>query len=62
MGKRFKCNDETVVQTKAGKLRGFYNDGIYTFHGIRYARAKRFQAPQPVKPWEDEEEGRAWVY
>ena len=35
-----------VVQTNAGKLRGFVVDGTYTFHGIKYADAKRFQMPQ----------------
>lgn len=44
--------NEPIVETKAGKLRGFCLDGIYTFHGIKYADAKRFQAPVPVKSWE----------
>jgi para-nitrobenzyl esterase len=44
--------DYPVVDTKAGKLRGFYEDGIFTFQGIKYADAKRFQQPTPVEPWE----------
>jgi para-nitrobenzyl esterase len=53
MAKDFLCSStEPVVQTKPGALRGFVLDGIYTFHGIRYAEAKRFQAPKPVTPWE----------
>jgi para-nitrobenzyl esterase len=53
MARQFLCTStEPVVQTRAGKLRGFQLDGIYTFHGIRYAEAKRFQAPGPVSPWE----------
>ncbi len=44
--------DAPVVETKAGKLRGFCLDGIYTFQGIEYAYADRFQAPKPVEPWE----------
>lgn len=41
-----------VVQTPKGKLRGFRYDGVDHFHGIRYAKAKRFQMPEPVAPWE----------
>jgi para-nitrobenzyl esterase len=53
MGEReFVCNNkEPIAQTVAGKIRGFRYENIYTFHGIKYADAKRFQAPQPVKPW-----------
>ena len=41
-----------IVQTKAGKLRGFHYDGVDHFYGVRYAKAKRFQMPEPVAPWE----------
>ena len=52
MAKEFICTkNEPVANTKAGKLRGFILDGIYTFHGIRYAKAERFMPPEPVKPW-----------
>lgn len=53
MARQFICtNSEPVVKTKAGKLRGFVLDGVYTFHGIKYADAKRWQPPVPVKPWD----------
>ncbi len=53
MAKRFVCTmDEPVVTTAAGKLRGYKMDDIYHFEGIRYAKAKRFQNPQKVTPWE----------
>lgn len=53
MAKQFICStSEPVVQTKAGKIRGFILDGIATFHGIKYADAKRFQPPTPVEPWD----------
>jgi len=53
MAKNFLCTaTEPVVQTKAGKIRGFKLDSTYTFYGIKYADAKRFQAPTPVEPWE----------
>lgn len=41
-----------VVQTNAGKVRGYIHNGIYTYKGIPYATAKRFQAPQKPAPWE----------
>ena len=41
-----------IVETTKGKLRGFRYDGVDHFYGIRYAKAKRFQMPEPVKAWE----------
>ena len=41
-----------IVETTKGKLRGFHFNGVDHFYGIRYAKAKRFQMPQPVAPWE----------
>lgn len=53
MSRAFVCEkDYPVVQTKAGKLRGFQLDGIFIFRGIEYARAGRFLPPEPVEPWE----------
>lgn len=52
MAKKFICTTTMpIVQTKAGKIRGYYLDGTYTFHGIKYADAQRFKMPTPVKPW-----------
>lgn len=53
MARKFICTKtEPIVQTKAGKIRGFKVDSTYTFHGIKYADAERFQEPKEVKPWE----------
>jgi para-nitrobenzyl esterase len=53
MAKKFICStSEPIVQTAAGKLRGFYLDGTYIFRGVKYADAKRFLPPVPVQPWE----------
>lgn len=41
-----------IVETPKGKLRGFRYDGVDHFYGIRYAKAKRFQMPEPVSAWE----------
>lgn len=47
------CNaDEPVVQTSAGRLRGLLTEGTYIFRGIKYADARRFHMPEPVKSWE----------
>ena len=41
-----------VVATNSGKVRGYIRNNIYTYKGIPYAQAKRFQAPEKPKPWE----------
>ncbi len=43
--------DVAVTNTDAGKVRGYIHNGIYTYKGIPYATAKRFEAPQKPKPW-----------
>lgn len=44
-----------VVQTKAGKVRGFVSAGVNTFRGIPYgattAGANRYQPPRKPEPW-----------
>ncbi len=53
MARNFSCTTSTaVVDTKAGKIRGFELDGTYCFYGIQYATAERFKQPKPVEPWE----------
>lgn len=41
-----------VVQTDAGKLRGYIHNGTYTYKGIPYAKAERFMAPVKPAPWQ----------
>src|SRR6187402_2356743 len=41
-----------VTNTDAGKVRGYIHNSIYTYKGIPYAEAKRFEAPQKPKPWQ----------
>ncbi len=50
MARKFYCGP--IVETKAGKIRGFELDGVSHFYGIQYANAKRWQQPTPVVPWE----------
>ena len=35
-----------VTDTTSGKVRGFIDDGTYTFRGIPYAKADRFEMPE----------------
>lgn len=44
---------EGVVDTAYGKVRGFIDGGTYTFRGIPYAKAERFQMPEAPDAWED---------
>ncbi len=53
MAKEFICTkDYPVVSTRFGRLRGFVLDGTFTFHGVKYADAKRFHQPVDPEPWE----------
>lgn len=53
MAKEFYMSKSApIVETPKGKLRGFHYDGVDHFYGIRYAKAKRFQMPEPVPAWE----------
>ncbi|OIN55530.1 carboxylesterase/lipase family protein [Arsenicibacter rosenii] len=43
--------DAAVVGTAYGKVRGYIHNGIFTFKGIPYAKAKRFMAPSKPDSW-----------
>lgn len=63
MARKFICSaTEPIVRTKAGRIRGFIIDGTYTFHGIKYADAKRFQKPEEVAPWEGVKDALSYGY
>jgi len=42
-----------VTNTDAGKVRGYIHNNIYTYKGIPYAQAKRFEAPAKPTPWQN---------
>ena len=47
------ADDSAIVQTLSGQVRGYINDGIYTYHGIPYAQAEeRFVPAEEMEPWE----------
>ena len=43
---------DALVETTYGTLCGYIEDGIYTFKGVRYAKADRFTPPEDPEPWE----------
>nr|WP_297705851.1 carboxylesterase family protein [uncultured Butyrivibrio sp.] len=49
---KFLCDESTIVSTKAGKLQGYFYNGVYVFKGVHYAEAERFMQPTEVEPWE----------
>ncbi|MGA2117891.1 MAG: carboxylesterase family protein [Bryobacteraceae bacterium] len=49
-----------VVQVKGGMLRGVKDGKTYTFLGIPYANADRFELPKPVAPWDAVKDAQVW--
>ena len=47
---------QTVVNTKSGKVEGYYKDNLYVFKGIPYAAPPvgdlRWMPPKPLKAWD----------
>jgi para-nitrobenzyl esterase len=41
-----------IANTNSGKVRGYINNTVFTYKGIPYAEAKRFESPRSPKPWE----------
>jgi para-nitrobenzyl esterase len=56
--------DGAVVETTAGKVRGFTRNGVHIFRGMPYgdttAGANRFLPPQKPKPWTDVRSSTSW--
>ncbi len=49
-----------IVPVKGGQLRGFRDGKTYTFLGVPYAEADRFELPKPVKAWDGVKSAQAW--
>ncbi len=43
---------EPVVKTTSGKVSGSFNNDVYAFKGIPYAKAERFMPPQSPDTWD----------
>lgn len=44
---------EGIVDTVYGKVRGFNDEGTYTFRGIPYAKSERFGLPEAPDSWDN---------
>lgn len=53
-------NQEPVVKTTSGEILGSFNDSVYAFKGIPYAKAERFMPPQDPDPWDGVRESKAF--
>jgi para-nitrobenzyl esterase len=49
-----------VVQVQCGKLRGLKDGRVFTFLGIPYARAERFEMPKAVPAWDGIKGAQVW--
>src|SRR6478672_10736329 len=45
--------DIAVTNTESGKVRGYIHNGVFTYKGIPYAQAKRFESPSKPTPWQN---------
>ena len=63
-GTRVLTSDKTIVDTTAGKVRGFSRNGVHIFRGIPYgdttAGDNRFLPPQKPKPWTGVRSSTSW--
>ena len=51
MGCMAQQQDQMVVKTESGLVKGIDQEGTMSFLGIPYAKVERFMPPQPVKKW-----------
>jgi para-nitrobenzyl esterase len=63
-GTRVIMLDAAIVDTSAGKVRGFSRNGVHIFRGIPYgdttAGENRFLPPQNPKPWTGVRSSTSW--
>src|SRR5438093_4763974 len=55
--------DSPIAATKYGKVRGYVDQGINVFKGIRYGSdtsTRRFMPPLPPEPWSDVRDALAY--
>ena len=51
---------KTKADTKYGQVAGYIERGVYTYKGIPYAQAERFQPASAPKPWQGVRSSRHW--
>jgi len=55
--KMINMEENIIVETSHGKVRGYARRGVIKFKGIPYAASPvdnlRFKPPAPVEPWND---------
>ncbi|HEX2921223.1 MAG TPA: carboxylesterase family protein [Bacteroidales bacterium] len=44
-------NEKPIIKTTSGSVSGSFENGIYSFKGIPYAKAERFMPPQRPDSW-----------
>lgn len=52
--------DVAVTNTDNGKVRGYISNGIFTYKGIPYGEAKRFEAAKKPAAWEGVRSSMTW--
>lgn len=52
--------DVAVTKTDNGKVRGYISNGIFTYKGIPYGEAKRFETAQKPAAWEGVRSSLTW--
>lgn len=57
---------DPLVKTSYGKIRGYINEGIFTFRGVRYGAStggkNRFKPPKPPEPWAEIRNASSYGY
>lgn len=62
MRRDFACDESTVAETANGKVQGYYYHETYTFKGIPYAKAQRFQRSVPADAWDGIRDATSFGY
>ncbi len=58
------ASTDPIVETRYGKVKGFMEDGVTVFKGVRYGAdtsTTRFQPPRAPEPWTDTKDALAYA-
>lgn len=56
------ATDQTTAETAYGKVAGYIENGVYTYKGIPYAEAARYEEPHAPKAWQGIRSSRSYGY